>query len=80
MICDLEISEYSQGKHVKNRNCVYLLSTPPRQKHSHVVAGLRTVDGDLEGVFKFFFSPVAELKKEIILLTSDPVSFLWQLR
>lgn len=33
----------------------------------------RKTDGDLEGVFFFvvFFSPVTELKEEIILLTSE---------
>lgn len=65
-----------QEKHVKNRNCVYLLSAPPSLKHSRVVASEGKADGDLEGVFP----PVAELKEEIILLTLSPASFLWQLR
>lgn len=39
-----------QEKYAKNRNCVYLLSAPPRLKHS-VVAGMGKADGDLEDIF-----------------------------
>lgn len=47
---------------------VFIYSAPPSLKHSRVVAGQGKADGDLEGVF---FPPVAELKEEIILLTSE---------
>lgn len=49
-----------QGMHAKNRNSVYLLSAPPKQKHSRVVAGLGIADGDLEGVFLKSFFPLLQ--------------------
>ena len=60
-----------QEKHAKNSSCVYLLSTPPSLKHSHVVADLGEVSGNLEGVFFLFISPFGELKEEIILLSCE---------
>lgn len=55
-----------EKKHAKNRHCLFTLcSTQP--KRSHVVAGLGEAGGGLEAVF----SPLLQLKEEIVLLTSE---------
>lgn len=40
-----------QGKHAKNRNCVYLLSAPPSLQLGHVVARFGKAAGGSERVF-----------------------------
>lgn len=60
-----------QEKQAKNSNCVCLLSTPPSLKHSRVVAVLGRLMVAPRVFFFLFFSPAAELKEEIILLTSE---------